>query len=75
MRSLNKGTSPVITVRAPLTLVEKVEARRRSLGMTRSVFLREALRVAVGERCCIEPWVADPFSSNCTCKPRKGGTA
>jgi hypothetical protein len=76
MRSLNTGTSPVIMTRAPHTLLAKVEERRRSLGLTRSAFFREALRVAVGDRCCMTPWTADPFHANaCSCKPRKGGTA
>lgn len=76
MRSLNKGLSPVVTARVPLPLVHKVEEHRSKLGLTWSAFLREALRVAVGERCCMTPWVVDPFSTGaCTCNPRKGGTA
>lgn len=75
MRSLNSGISPVLTVRAPSTLVSKVDERRHTLGLTMSQFLREALRVAVGDRCCMTPDTTDPSSPPaCNCKPRKGGT-
>jgi len=60
MRSLNKGTSPLVTFRAPLPLLKKAEARRARLGLTHSEFLRRAVQVAVGELCCIDP--TDVFS-------------
>ena len=76
MRSLNKGLSPVVTARVPLPLISKVEEHRSKLGITWSAFLREALRVAVGERCCMTPYTTDPFHADaCSCNPRRGGTA
>lgn len=53
MKSLNRGKSPHMILRVPEDLRVKVEARRKALGMTRSAFLRDAARVAVGDLCCI----------------------
>lgn len=74
MQSLNRGESPIITVRAPSTLVSRVDERRRNLGLTRSQFMRRALAVALGDRCCVAAKFNDPFSDNgCSCSDRKGG--
>lgn len=65
MKTLDTGTSPVLTVRAPRPLIRRVDEHRRPLGLTRSAYLREALRVALGDRCCLAP--------GCTCDAPKGG--
>lgn len=44
MHSLSTGESPVITVRVPPELVEEMDRYRADYGLSRSAFLRHALR-------------------------------
>lgn len=47
MHSLNKGTSPVLTVRVPQDLLDRLDRECRSFGLSRSVVIRQILGSAL----------------------------
>lgn len=47
MHSLNRGISPVLTVRVPQDLLDRLDRECQSFGLSRSVVIRQILRTAL----------------------------
>jgi len=62
MKPLSDGESPVITVRVPAEIKDALKERARQYHRSYSEFIRIALDVSLGKRCCIGSLGGDPFS-------------
>lgn len=62
MRSLHRGISPVLSIRVPQGIRDKLTVKAKEHGIPRADYVRLALDVAAGELCCIE---RGSFPHNC----------
>lgn len=60
MQSLDTGTSPNLNVRVPRSLDDKITRAAGDVRGAKAEFVREALRMAVGEICCLSAYWGTP---------------
>ena len=60
MQSLERGASPTLNVRVPKALLDKIDSRSGTGRGARAEFVREALRLATGEICCLSTYWGSP---------------
>jgi hypothetical protein len=65
MQSLGSGISPNMNVRVPSDIRLEVKRRAAQLGVSEARYVRAALDVALGDRCCVGTLYTgiDPFAT------------